>query len=172
MTRHRRATIPPGAQRLAFEPERGAAAIGRRKPGRAREAPDVVVVSGSSCIASLDCRAASQLSSEARSYRESHATRAANRQLKVNHRVTIAFQSRHKCERRLTLSSSVESISKEEAMQVPSVLTVAKRCAYCSEPFRITEQGIEAYRVADQYVCNEFCAQAISKETSMRRHAP
>ena len=57
-------------------------------------------------------------------------------------------------------------------MQVPSVLTVAKPCAYCSEPFRITEQGIEAYRVADQYVCNEFCAQAISEETSMRRHAP
>ena len=134
--------------------------------------PIVVVVSGFSCIASLHCRAGSQLSSGARSYRESHATRAANRQLKINHRVTIAFQSRHKCERRLTLSSSVESISKEEAMQVPSVLTVAKRCAYCSEPFRITEQGIEAYRVADQYVCNEFCAQAISEETSMRRHAP
>ena len=57
-------------------------------------------------------------------------------------------------------------------MQVPSVLTVAKRCAYCNEPFRITEQGVEAYRVADQYVCNEFCAQAVSEETSMRRHAP
>jgi hypothetical protein len=56
-------------------------------------------------------------------------------------------------------------------MQVPSVVSVAKRCAYCNEPFRLTEQGIEAYRVGEQLVCNEFCAQAISEEAQWRRRA-
>ena len=29
-------------------------------------------------------------------------------------------------------------------MKVPSLVSMSKRCAYCNEPFRITEQGIEA----------------------------
>jgi hypothetical protein len=56
-------------------------------------------------------------------------------------------------------------------MQVSSVVSVAKRCAYCNEPFRITELGVEAYRVRDQFVCNEFCAQAVSEEAQFRRRA-
>jgi hypothetical protein len=56
-------------------------------------------------------------------------------------------------------------------MQVPSVVSVAKRCAYCNEPFRITEQGVEAHRAGDQFVCNEFCAQAICEEAQLRRRA-
>jgi hypothetical protein len=56
-------------------------------------------------------------------------------------------------------------------MQVSSVVSVAKRCAYCNEPFRITERGVEAYRVRDQFVCNEFCAQAVSEEAQFRRRA-
>jgi hypothetical protein len=56
-------------------------------------------------------------------------------------------------------------------MQVSSVVSVAKRCAYCNEPFRITELGVEAYRVRDQFVCNEFCAQAVSEEAQLRRRA-
>jgi len=56
-------------------------------------------------------------------------------------------------------------------MQVPTVVSVAKRCAYCDEPFRITEQGVEAYQVEDKLVCNEFCAQAISEEAQWRRRA-
>ena len=56
-------------------------------------------------------------------------------------------------------------------MHVPTVVSVAKRCAYCNEPFRITEQGIEAYQVGDKLVCNEFCAQAIGEEAQSRRHA-
>ena len=57
-------------------------------------------------------------------------------------------------------------------MQAPSAVLVAKRCAYCNEPFRITEQGVEACRIGDHYVCNEYCAQAISEEASMRRPGP
>jgi hypothetical protein len=50
-------------------------------------------------------------------------------------------------------------------MTVPSLVSVAKRCAYCNEPFRITEQGVEAYQAGDQLVCNEFCAQALQEQT-------
>jgi hypothetical protein len=38
--RQERCVVLRFAQHLAFEPESGAAAIGGRKPGRAREAPD------------------------------------------------------------------------------------------------------------------------------------
>jgi len=56
-------------------------------------------------------------------------------------------------------------------MQVPSFVSVAKRCAYCNEPFRITEHGVEAYSVGDKLVCNEFCAQAIGEEAQWRKRA-
>jgi len=57
-------------------------------------------------------------------------------------------------------------------MQATLAVSVAKGCAYCNEPFRITEQGVEACRIGDHYVCNEYCAQAIREEASMRRPGP
>ena len=53
-------------------------------------------------------------------------------------------------------------------MNAPVIL-VAKRCAYCSEPFRITEAGVEAYPAGKHFVCNEFCAQAIREEAPLKR---
>ena len=50
-------------------------------------------------------------------------------------------------------------------MTAPSLVTMNKRCAYCNEPFRITEQGIEALPAGDQLVCSEFCAQALREES-------
>ena len=54
-------------------------------------------------------------------------------------------------------------------MKVPSVVSVAKRCAYCNEPFRITEDGVEAYEAGDRLFCNEFCAQALREESNLTR---
>jgi hypothetical protein len=58
-------------------------------------------------------------------------------------------------------------------MQLPSILPTrdvlaGKKCAFCNEPFRIAESGIEAYQVEDSFFCNEFCAQAISEKAQMR----
>jgi hypothetical protein len=50
-------------------------------------------------------------------------------------------------------------------MTVPSLISMSKRCAYCSEPFRITEQGIEALPADNHLVCSEFCAQALREES-------
>ena len=50
-------------------------------------------------------------------------------------------------------------------MKVPSLITTGKRCAYCNEPFRITDEGIEALSADGQLVCSEFCAQALREET-------
>ena len=50
-------------------------------------------------------------------------------------------------------------------MKVPSLVSMNKRCAYCNEPFRITEQGIEAFPADNKLVCSEFCAQALREET-------
>jgi hypothetical protein len=49
-------------------------------------------------------------------------------------------------------------------MKVPSLVSMSKRCAYCNEPFRITEQGIEALPADNKLVCSEFCAQALREE--------
>jgi hypothetical protein len=49
--------------------------------------------------------------------------------------------------------------------KVPSLVSMSKRCAYCNEPFRITEHGIEALPADNQLVCSEFCAQALREET-------
>jgi hypothetical protein len=35
------------------------------------------------------------------------------------------------------------------------------RCAYCGEPLSLTAHGIEAWRVGNEFVCNEFCADGI-----------
>jgi hypothetical protein len=40
------------------------------------------------------------------------------------------------------------------------------RCAYCGEPLAFTKYGIEAWRVRNEYVCNEFCADGISSTSS------
>ena len=49
-------------------------------------------------------------------------------------------------------------------MKVPSLVSMNKRCAYCNEPFRITEQGIEALPADNKLVCSEFCAQALRED--------
>jgi hypothetical protein len=57
-------------------------------------------------------------------------------------------------------------------MQVPLIVPAAnvmagKRCAFCNEPFRITEHGVEAYQAHDGFFCNDFCAQAISEQAQL-----
>jgi hypothetical protein len=37
----------------------------------------------------------------------------------------------------------------------------ALRCAYCDEPLSLTSRGVNAWRVGNQFVCNEFCADGI-----------
>ena len=32
------------------------------------------------------------------------------------------------------------------------------RCAYCGEPLVFTALGVKAWRVGNEFVCNEFCA--------------
>jgi len=56
-------------------------------------------------------------------------------------------------------------------MNGPNFVPLAKRCAYCSEPFRMTEQRLEAHRAGDQFVCNEFCAQALCEEAHLQQRA-
>jgi hypothetical protein len=43
------------------------------------------------------------------------------------------------------------------------------RCAYCGEPLVLTARGVNAWRVGDAFVCNEFCADGIAPR---RIHAP
>ena len=39
------------------------------------------------------------------------------------------------------------------------------RCAHCGEPLAFNAAGaVVAWRVGDQFVCNEFCADGISDE--------
>jgi hypothetical protein len=40
----------------------------------------------------------------------------------------------------------------------------ALRCAYCGEPLALTLRGVNAWRVGDQFVCNEFCADGIAPQ--------
>ena len=49
-------------------------------------------------------------------------------------------------------------------MQSRPVGSFPKRCAYCNEPFYFTDNQVEALPVGDQFVCNEFCAQALREE--------
>ena len=39
-------------------------------------------------------------------------------------------------------------------------------CIYCGEPLAFGERGVEAWRVGDKFVCNEFCADGISPGSS------
>jgi hypothetical protein len=39
-----------------------------------------------------------------------------------------------------------------------------KRCAYCGEPLVFNAVGIMAWRIGNDFVCNEFCAEGVSSE--------
>jgi hypothetical protein len=38
---------------------------------------------------------------------------------------------------------------------------IHQRCAYCSAPLTFNGAGVVAWRVGNQFVCNEFCADGI-----------
>jgi hypothetical protein len=38
----------------------------------------------------------------------------------------------------------------------------ALRCAHCGEPLVLTASGVNAWRVGNEFVCNEFCADGIA----------
>ena len=40
----------------------------------------------------------------------------------------------------------------------------SETCAVCSAPLASTGVGVEAWRVGNQFVCNEFCADGIPDE--------
>lgn len=52
-------------------------------------------------------------------------------------------------------------------MQSQSSVAVAKRCAYCREPFFFIDGRLQALPAEDQLVCNEFCAQALREEAHL-----
>lgn len=49
-------------------------------------------------------------------------------------------------------------------MQSGTGATPLRRCAYCNEPFCFSGDRIRALQVGNQFVCNEFCAQALREE--------
>jgi hypothetical protein len=52
-------------------------------------------------------------------------------------------------------------------MQSGPVGSFPKRCAYCNEPFCFSGNEVEALPVGNQFVCNEFCAQALREEAHL-----
>jgi hypothetical protein len=40
----------------------------------------------------------------------------------------------------------------------------ALRCAYCGEPLALAPRGVNAWRVGNDFVCNEFCADGIAPQ--------
>jgi hypothetical protein len=57
-------------------------------------------------------------------------------------------------------------------MQSGPVGSFPKRCAYCQEPFCFSESEVQALPVGNQFVCNEFCAQALREEVHLAlKHA-
>ena len=50
----------------------------------------------------------------------------------------------------------------------------ALRCAYCGEPLALALRGVNAWRVYNQFVCNEFCADGIGPQyvTAPERQLP
>ena len=52
-------------------------------------------------------------------------------------------------------------------MQSAAGMVIPKRCAYCQEPFYFTEHRLRALPAGDQFVCSEFCAQALREETHL-----
>jgi hypothetical protein len=53
----------------------------------------------------------------------------------------------------------------ETVMQ--SSATMPKRCAYCQEPLRFSDGRPQALPAGDQFVCTEFCAQALREEAQL-----
>jgi hypothetical protein len=58
-------------------------------------------------------------------------------------------------------------VIKETVMQSRLVGSFPKRCAYCREPFCFSDNQVQALPVGDQFVCNEFCAQALREEAHL-----
>jgi hypothetical protein len=52
-------------------------------------------------------------------------------------------------------------------MQSGLVGSFPKRCAYCQEPFCFSDNEVQALPVGDQFVCHEFCAQALREEAHL-----
>ncbi len=42
------------------------------------------------------------------------------------------------------------------------------RCAYCGAPLTLNAVGVMAWRVGNQFVCNEFCADGLPDNTRER----
>ena len=59
------------------------------------------------------------------------------------------------------------SFTEETVMQSASSAASQKRCAYCQEPFYFTDGRMQALPAGNQFVCNEFCAQALREEAHM-----
>jgi hypothetical protein len=55
----------------------------------------------------------------------------------------------------------------ETGMQARPTGSFPKRCAYCHEPFCFSDNQVQALPVGDQFVCNEFCAQALREEAHL-----
>ena len=45
-------------------------------------------------------------------------------------------------------------------------------CAYCGEPLELTSQGVRAWRVGEEFVCNEFCADGIMPSVEAPKSMP
>jgi hypothetical protein len=71
-------------------------------------------------------------------------------------------------------SAIVASRSAIEETVMKSGSQPAKRCAYCQEPFYFSGDRMKALPAGNQFVCSEFCAQALREETHLahrHRHA-
>jgi hypothetical protein len=61
----------------------------------------------------------------------------------------------------------------EDAMQSRARQISPGQCAYCGEQLAFNKFGIDAWRVGDQFVCNEFCADGIpDKLATSQAEAP
>ena len=47
----------------------------------------------------------------------------------------------------------------------------ASRCAYCGAPLTLNTAGVMAWRVGNQFVCNEFCADGLPDDMREREAA-
>jgi hypothetical protein len=47
----------------------------------------------------------------------------------------------------------------------------SSRCAYCGAPLTLNAAGVVAWRVGNQFVCNEFCADGLPDEMREREAA-
>jgi hypothetical protein len=68
---------------------------------------------------------------------------------------------------RATQAILPESLIEETGMQSRPVGSFPKSCAYCREPFCFSDNQVEALPVGNQFVCNEFCAQALREEAHL-----